>query len=269
MHRLMIVVLSLTGLALLVVAAGSVAPSSAKAPWKILLTSNREGDSEIYSMNPDGSHAKRLTHAPGVDGAGPRHQMEEDPLLPQPGRSLGDERRRERQAEPHPEPRIQLAGLLVSRRAEDHLHDNRDGNNEIYVMDADGSAQRNLAPAPSSQEFAGSWSPDGRTILFTTNRDGNWELYSMDAAGRNAHNLTRNRLNDGRDGGFVWSPDGNKIAFGTNRDKNLELYVANADGGGLRRLARTRDEFVFAWSPDGRRLAFGRFPVNPGGRSSS
>ena len=48
MHRTKIVVLSLTGLALLAAAAGSVAASPAKTPWRIALTTNREGDSEIY-----------------------------------------------------------------------------------------------------------------------------------------------------------------------------------------------------------------------------
>ena len=71
MHRTKIVVLSLTGLALLAAAAGSVAASPAKTPWRIALTTNREGDSEIYSMNADGSGVRRLTRTPGVDGAGP------------------------------------------------------------------------------------------------------------------------------------------------------------------------------------------------------
>src|SRR6059036_3080944 len=41
------------------------------ATWKIALTSNREGDSEIYSMNADGTGVRRLTHSPKYDGAGP------------------------------------------------------------------------------------------------------------------------------------------------------------------------------------------------------
>jgi TolB protein len=139
-------------------------------------------------------------------------------------------------------------------------------------MNADGSAQSNLAPSPSTNESGPAWSPDGRTILFTTDRDGNEEIYAMNADGSNPRNLTRHPLNDGRDGGYAWSPDGRKILFATNRDRNrgrdgkvaTELYVMNADGSGQRRLTRTSEwEFVHSWSPDGRRLVFGRFPSKP------
>ena len=71
MHRVKIVVLSLTGLAVLAAAAGSVAASPAKTAWRIALTTNREGDSEIYSMKADGSAVRRLTRSPKFDGPGP------------------------------------------------------------------------------------------------------------------------------------------------------------------------------------------------------
>jgi TolB protein len=119
-------------------------------------------------------------------------------------------------------------------------------------------------PSPSTQEFAGSWSADGRTILFSTDRDGNWELYAMSADGSDVRNLTKNAGQDGRDGGFFWSPDGSKIAFLTSRDKNREIYVMNADGSGPRRVTRTPgDEYLLGWSPDGRKIAFGRDGSKP------
>jgi TolB protein len=80
----------------------------------------------------------------------------------------------------------------------------RDGNAEIYVMNADGSGQVNLTNSPESQEsvqgdFA--WSPDGRQILFHTSRDGDVEVYIMDADGSNLTNLTQNPATDF---GSVW-----------------------------------------------------------------
>src|SRR5262245_2802977 len=71
MHHSKLIAVSLGGIALLAAAARSTAARRGKAPWKIALNSNREGDSEIYSMNADGSSVRRLTHTPGVDGAGP------------------------------------------------------------------------------------------------------------------------------------------------------------------------------------------------------
>jgi dipeptidyl aminopeptidase/acylaminoacyl peptidase len=54
----------------------------------------------------------------------------------------------------------------------------RDGNNEIYVMNADGSNQTRLTTNSVDDEFP-AWSPDGAKIAFFSNRDGNYEIYVM------------------------------------------------------------------------------------------
>jgi Tol biopolymer transport system component len=79
----------------------------------------------------------------------------------------------------------------------------RDGNSEIYVMDADGSAQTNLTNNPADESIQGdfSWSPSGDQILFHTDRDNNVEVYVMDADGGNQTNLTNS---PGTDYFAVW-----------------------------------------------------------------
>jgi TolB protein len=51
-------------------------------------------------------------------------------------------------------------------------------NGDIWVMNPDGTNQRQLTNTPS-QEVAPSWSPDGRLIAYQTNQDGNWEIYIL------------------------------------------------------------------------------------------
>ena len=119
---------------------------------------------------------------------------------------------------------------------------NRDGNNEIYVMNADGSDQKRLTIAPSS-DIGPSWSPDGKHIVFMSNRDGNSEIYVMDADGNNQNRLTNDSSDDFQPS---WSPDGKYIAFVSNRDDNAEIYVMNADGSNQVRLT---DNSVYDYSP--------------------
>jgi hypothetical protein len=72
---------------------------------------------------------------------------------------------------------------------------NRDGNREIYVMNADGSGVTRLTNNPAD-DVVPSWSPDGRRIAFESDRDGNLEIYVMNADGSGQTNLTNNPADD-------------------------------------------------------------------------
>jgi dipeptidyl aminopeptidase/acylaminoacyl peptidase len=156
----------------------------------------------------------------------------------------------------------------------------RDGNGEVYAMDADSSSPRNLTQDPA-QDVRPAWSPDGRRIAFVTRRDGNSEVYVMNADGSGKRNLTRDRASDDYP---TWSPDGRKIAFLRCSDSprscvtppRFELYVVNADGSGLRRLPldpttvsyRYPLQYPLVWSPDGRTIHSGRYLVRTDGSGS-
>ena len=132
----------------------------------------------------------------------------------------------------------------------------RDGNPEIYVMDADGNNQIRLTNHPL-EDSAPSWSPDGKKIAFASNRNGGRnQIYVMDNDGKNVKRLT-----DGISALHpAWSPDGQTIAYDDFEDEggDSKIYLIAPDGTNRRRLAEDipSHDIEAAWSPDSQRIAF-------------
>jgi Tol biopolymer transport system component/pimeloyl-ACP methyl ester carboxylesterase len=131
----------------------------------------------------------------------------------------------------------------------------RDGNSEIYIMNADGSEQRRLTHHPFS-DTSSTWSPDGALVAFVSSRDRNRDIYIMDHDGSNLYQLTDHPSDDLNP---VWFPDGARIGFVSFRDGNAEIYQTTVDGSELQRLTQNRyGDWEFDWSPDGTQIALSR-----------
>lgn len=143
------------------------------------------------------------------------------------------------------------------------FYSDRDGNPEIYVMNADGTMQTRLTEDPYF-DVSPALSPDGSQIVFLTSRHDpegafpflKYEIYVMNIDGSNLTRLTENEVGEDHP---AWHPEGDKITFNADYDGDgfQEINVMNSDGTNLIRLtANSANDQWASWSPDGSQLVF-------------
>jgi Tol biopolymer transport system component len=169
--------------ALLVVGGNSVAAQNRIAvgpPQNVAFHSQRDGNYEIYVMNPDGTGQTRITNDSATD---------QYPDISPNGQHIA----------------------FISNRT---TVDNPTGDAEVFVMNADGSDVTQLT-FDTAVEAWPRWSPNGHTIAFHSNVDGNYEIYTIDIDGSN---LTRVTNYSGIDQWPDWSPDGKQLVIRRDND---------------------------------------------------
>ena len=169
---------------------------------RIVFTSVRDCDMEIYSMNGDGGDVRRLTHRAGPDGG---------PFFSPDGRQIVF---RGRALAPGPE-------------LNDYMTLLRDGlwrptSLEIFVMNADGSGLRQVTELGGAN-FAPYFTPDGARIIFASNhhnpRGRDFELYLVNTDGTGLERITWNPTFDGFP---MFAPDGKHLVFASNRHAKVQ-----------------------------------------------
>jgi Tol biopolymer transport system component len=134
------------------------------------------------------------------------------------------------------------------------------GTFQVWLMRADGTHQHRLVRDPGHDAFVPSWAPDGKHLVFTrcTKPFGFVECTIARVRSDGSQLLT---LTGGHWADFVagYAPDGRTIAFSSNRrGLSSAIWRMRTDGSRMRRLTAPRPEaFWPAYSPDGRTILFG------------
>ena len=214
--------------------AGSQPAAPATATERIVYSSLRPGNWDIFYVASAGAAPRRLTDHPGLDY---------DAALSPDGRWV----------------------VFTSERR---------GNPDLYALELEGSGEPRLLIDSSAMEDQVAFSPDGSSIAFVSTASGNADIYVLPFTPQTSQDLATatNVTNDpGGDFRPDFSPDGARIAFTTDRDTPVsghpifaftrqregDVYVMDRDGGNLQRLTATPDwDGSPEWSADGRTLYF-------------
>jgi len=188
---------------------------------RIVFTSTRDGDIELYSCKLDGSDVIRLTNRPGYDG-GAFFSWDGKKIV---WRAPGEE--------------LDLSKTDYKTLLRKHIV--RPNKLEIWTMNADGSDKRQITRLGRAS-FGPFWHPDNRRVIYSSNigdpRRGSFELFLVDTEDGKTERVTYfERVREGAhraddfDGFPMFTRDAKRLVFCSNRynDKPNETNVFVVD----------------------------------------
>jgi Tol biopolymer transport system component len=218
---------------------------------------------EIYSINPDGTGATRLTNHPGVDVS---------PAWSPDGKKIVFNRY-------PPTGFVDIVVMNADGSGQTSLGSgyqpswSPDGSKIVFVaagecssgdgglwtMNPDGTGRTFLACGPPSPagvdgETAPVWRPNGNLVAFGADLT-DFDIFTVQSNGTNRTNLTNSPNEGDRDPN--WSPDGSRIAFGSGEFSVPDIWTMNSSGGQKTNLTNDApDDRDPAYSPDGTKIVF-------------
>jgi len=176
---------------------------------KIVFTSTRTGDLELFTMNVDGSEVKQVTNELGYDG-GAFFSPDGTKLIFRSSRPKTDAEIKEY--------KDLLAEGLVQPT-----------NMELYICNVDGSELTKITDLGSAN-WAPFFHPSGNKVIFSSNHKAkhSFNLFMINLDGTGLEQITYDKVFDAFP---MFSPDGKKIVFSSNRNNNgthdTNLFVAD------------------------------------------
>ncbi len=225
----------------------------------IAFVSEVESGKELFLMDYDGYHPRRLTYDASLNLAPAwspdkrrlafvSYRNGDDPQIEELNLATGRRRTLVSFPSMNITPEWSPAGNELA------FATTKDGNSEIYRMDVSGKRFERLTENRAA-DLAPTWSPTGREIAFISDRGGSPQIYLMTSDGSNVRRLTY-------EGSYntapAWSPKGNWIAYVCRDERRLlKICIISPDGQQVRHLTggNGNDESP-SWAADGRHIAF-------------
>ncbi len=271
-RRLKIALISLGGLLVVLVGLSVLFadgdPGGDVAPGRVLFTSRRDGNWEVYVADADGSNPRNLTNNSAED---------EPSAASRDGKKIAFRTHRDGTWEIYS---MNADGSGV-RRLTDGEGENfwptwspngafisftrdRDETTGIFVMNADGSNVRPVVTTPrgfddyrvasSPWHSRSSFAPTSDSIVFEAIGQAGSDIFVMSLRSGETKKLT---TDPGIDRSAVWSPAGDLIAFTSNRDGNSEIYTMRPDGSRQTRITNNSADDAFpSFTSDGKHIVF-------------
>ena len=177
---------------------------------KIVFTSNRSGDLELYTMNLDGSDVKQITNVLGYDG-GAFFSPDGSKIIFRASRPKTDEEVEEYTS-------LLSEGLVQPTEM------------ELFICNSDGSDLKQITFLGNSN-WSPFFHPSGEKVVFSSNYESimgfPFNIYMIDIDGKNLKRITYGKTFDSFP---VFSNDGTRLAFSSNRNnggtRDTNVFIA-------------------------------------------